>query len=67
MDKITKLYNLVFDKLVDNTSHQQFDPEMADKMGLFFDIGTGRSEYIEMEIDGTTYKLTITPTTKEEE
>lgn len=67
MDKTTELYNLVYDKLADNTSNQQFRPEMADDMCLVYDRDTGKGQYIELEIDGTKYTLTITPTYKEEE
>lgn len=66
MDKTTELYNLVFDKLVDNTSYPQFKPEMADDMCLVYDKNTGKGECIELEIDGSKYTLTITQTHKEE-
>ena len=62
MDKTTKLYNLIYDKLVNNTNYEQFEPEMADEMELVYNANTGVGEYIDIVIDGTTYTLTITPT-----
>ena len=67
MDKTTELYNLVFDKLVNNTSYPQFEPEMADNMCLVYDKNTGKGECIELEIGDTKYTITITPTHKAKE
>lgn len=60
--KTTELMDMVFDKLMNNTSYEQFEPEMAEEAELIYNANTGEAEYISMTIDGITYTLTITPT-----
>lgn len=60
--KTTELMDIVFDKLMNNTSYKQFEPEMAEEAELVYNANTGEAEYISMTIDGITYTLTITPT-----
>lgn len=59
MKKLTKLYDLVYDKLVNNTDYEQFEPEMAEEMELVYNANNGNAEYISMTIDGKEYVLTI--------
>ena len=56
---INKLYDLIFDKLANNTSYEQFEPEIADDMELVYNANNGIAEYITMTIDGKQYELTI--------
>lgn len=60
--KTTELMDMIFDKLMDNTNYEQFEPEMAEEAELAYNANTGEAEYISMTIDGITYTLTITPT-----
>ncbi|MBR2252967.1 MAG: hypothetical protein IJ895_00890 [Prevotella sp.] len=62
--KTTELMDMVYDKLMNNTSYKQFEPEMAEEAELVYNANTGEAEYISMTIDGITYTLTITPTFK---
>lgn len=62
--KTTELMDMVYDKLMNNTSYKQFEPEMAEEAELVYNADTGEAEYISMTIDGITYTLTITPTFK---
>lgn len=59
MTNTTKLYDLIYDKLANNTHYEQFEPEMAEEMELVYSVGTGEAEFITMTIDGKQYELTI--------
>ena len=59
MTSTTKLYDLIYDKLANNTHYKQFEPEMAEEMELVYSVGTGEAEFITMTIDGKQYELTI--------
>ena len=48
--KTTELMDLIFDKLANNTSYKQFEPEMAEEMELVYNMNTGQAEYISMTI-----------------
>jgi len=61
MDKTT-LYDLVYDKLANNTDNPTFNPEMADDMELVYDANTHQAEYITITIKGKQYELTIKET-----
>ena len=58
--KTTELMDMVYDKLMNNTSYKQFEPEMAEEAELVYDIKTGQAEYISMTIKGKEYRLTLT-------
>lgn len=55
----TKLYDLIFDKLANNTSYEQFEPEMAEEMELVYNADNGEAEYISMKIKDKEYALII--------
>ena len=55
-----KLLDLIFDKLANNTSYEQFEPEKAEEMEIVYDANTGEAECIEMTVEGKKYKLTLT-------
>lgn len=57
--KTTELMDLIYDKLVNNTDYEQFEPEMADDMELVYDADTGQAEYISMTIKGKEYRLSL--------
>lgn len=59
MKYTTKLYDLIYDKLANNTHYEQFEPEMAEEMELVYSMGTGEAEFITMTINGKQYELTI--------
>ena len=59
MTNLTKLYDLIYDKLANNTHYAQFEPEMAEEMELVYSMGTGEAEYITITIDGKQYEITI--------
>lgn len=59
MTNVTKLYDLIYDKLANNTHYEQFEPEMAEEMELVYSVGTGEAEFITMTINGKQYELTI--------
>lgn len=59
MTSTTKLYDLIYDKLANNTHYKQFEPEMAEEMELVYSVGTGEAEFITMTINGKQYELTI--------
>lgn len=58
--KTTELMDMIFDKLMDNTSYGQFQPEMAEDAELVYDMDTGQAECISMTIKGKEYRLTLT-------
>lgn len=58
--KTTELMDMIFDKLMDNTSYEQFEPEMAEDAEIVYDMYTGQAEYIGMTIKGKEYRLTLT-------
>ena len=58
--KTTELMDLIYDKLMNNTSYEQFEPEMAEESELVYDMNTGQAEYIGMTIEGKEYRLTLT-------
>ena len=55
----TILYDLIYDRLANNTDYPMFEPEMATSMELVYDANTHQAEYITMEINGRQYELTI--------
>ena len=55
----TILYDLVYDRLANNSDYPMFEPEMADDMELVYDANTHRAEYITITIKGRQYELTI--------
>lgn len=55
----TKLYDLIYDKLANNTNNRMFSPEMADDMELVYDGDTREAEYIMINMNGKEYYLTI--------
>lgn len=58
--KTTELMDMIFDKLMNNTNYEQFEPEMAEEAELVYDANTGQAEYISMTIKGNEYRLTLT-------
>lgn len=58
--KTTELMDMIFDKLANNTSYKQFEPEMAEEMELVYNANTGEAEYISMTIKGEEYRLMLT-------
>lgn len=58
--KTTELMDLIFDKLMNNTSYEQFEPEMAEEAELVYSMNNGQAEYISMTIEGKEYRLTLT-------
>lgn len=55
----TILYDLIYDRLANNTDYPMFEPEMADDMELVYDANTRQAEYITITIKGRQYELTI--------
>lgn len=55
----TILADLIYDKLMNNTSNKQFEPEMAEEAEIVYDINSGEAEYISITINGKEYYLTI--------
>lgn len=55
----TILYDLIYDRLANNTDYPMFEPEMADEMELVYDANTHEAEYITITIRGKQYELTI--------
>ena len=55
----TILYDLIYDRLSNNTDYPMFEPEMVDDMELVYDANTHQAEYITMTIKGRQYELTI--------
>ena len=55
----TMLYDLIYDRLANNTDYPMFEPEMADDMELVYDANTHQAEYITITIKGRQYELTI--------
>lgn len=55
----TILYDLIYDRLSNNTDYPMFEPEMADDMELVYDANTHQAEYITITIKGRQYELTI--------
>lgn len=55
----TILYDLIYDRLANNTDYPMFEPEMADDMELVYDADTHEAEYITINIRGRQYELTI--------
>lgn len=55
----TVLYDLIYDRLANNTDYPMFEPEMADDMELVYDANTHQAEYITITIKGRQYELTI--------
>lgn len=58
--KTTELMDLIYDKLMNNTSYEQFEPEMAEEAELVYSMATGQAEYIGMTIEGKEYRLILT-------
>ena len=56
----TKLMDMIYDKLMDNTSYEQFNAGMAEEAELVYDINTGKADYISMTIKGKEYRLNLT-------
>lgn len=55
----TILYDLIYDRLANNTHNPMFEPEMATSMELVYDANTHQADYIAIEINGREYQLTI--------
>lgn len=55
----TMLFDLIYDRLANNTDYPMFEPEMADTMELVYNSDTHEAEYITIEMDGKEYQLTI--------
>ena len=62
----TILYDLIYDRLANNTDYPMFKPEMADDMELVYDANTHQAEYITITIKGRQYELTIREITNED-
>lgn len=62
----TILYDLIYDRLANNTDCPMFEPEMADDMELVYDANTHQAEYITITIKGRQYELTIKEITNED-
>lgn len=62
----TILYDLIYDRLANNTDYPMFEPEMADDMELVYDANTHQAEYITITIKGRQYELTIKEITNED-
>lgn len=62
----TILYDLIYDRLSNNTDYPMFEPEMADDMELVYDANTHQAEYITITIKGRQYELTIKEITNED-
>lgn len=62
----TVLYDLIYDRLANNTDYPMFEPEMADDMELVYDANTHQAEYITITIKGRQYELTIKEITNED-
>lgn len=62
----TILYDLIYDRLSNNTDYPMFEPEMADEMELVYDANTHQAEYITITIKGRQYELTIREITNED-
>lgn len=62
----TILYDLIYDRLANNTDYPMFEPEMADDMELVYDANTHQAEYITITIKGRQYELTIREITNED-
>ena len=58
--KTTELMDMIFDKLMNNTDYEQFEPETAEEAELVYNMDTGQAEYISMTIKGKEYRLTLT-------
>lgn len=55
----TMLFDLIYDRLANNTDYPMFEPEMANTMELVYNNTTHEAEYITIEIDGKEYQLII--------
>lgn len=55
----TILYDLIYDRLANNTDYPMFEPSMADDMELVYDANTHQAEYIGITVKGRQYELTI--------
>lgn len=55
----TILYDLIYDRLANNTDYPMFEPEMAQEMELVYDANTHQAEYITITINDRQYELTI--------
>lgn len=60
------MYDLIYDRLANNTDNPMFEPEMADDMELVYDANTHQAEYITITIKGRQYELTIKEITNED-
>lgn len=58
--KTTELMDMIYDKLMNNTIYKQFEPEMAERTELVYDVKTGQAEYIDIVIKGKEYRLMLT-------
>lgn len=63
----TKLMDLIYDRLANNTENDMFEPEMAQDMTLVYDANTHEAEYIEIVIGDKQYCLTIKETNQDED
>ena len=56
----TKLYDLIYDRLANNTDAQMFEPEMATDMEMVYNADTHEGAYIGITIGDKQYQLTLT-------
>lgn len=59
IDKTT-LFDLIYDRLTNNTDNEMFEPEMANSIELVYDSNTHEAEYITININDKNYNITIT-------
>lgn len=57
--KKTKLYDLIYDRLANNTDAEMFEPEMATEMAMVYNADTHEGSYISITICDKQYQLTL--------
>lgn len=55
----TRLMDLIFDRLANNTDNEMFEPEMVNEMELVYNANTHEAEYIDIVVGDKTFCLTI--------
>lgn len=55
----TKLYDLIYDRLANNTDAEMFEPEMATEMAMVYNADTHEGSYISITIGDKQYQLTL--------
>lgn len=63
----TILYDLIYDRLANNTDYPMFEPEMAQEMELVYDANTHEAEYITITMNDRQYELTIKEITNDQQ